>query len=105
MKELVGPGVKDVIVNLYKPSNILTSNSFLGMRAVLCMWSQGRHFRIAMRDASKSTLDSFISAYFNIGLPKKQEFIGQIHQIMKLNYDTVKLVLLKCKWYKNNMTP
>jgi hypothetical protein len=45
------------------------------------MWSKGRHFRIASRDEEKSTAASFISAYFDVGLPQKQEFIGQIHQL------------------------
>lgn len=66
------------------------------------MWSKGRHFRIASRDASKTTADSYISGYFDVGSEEKQEFIGQIDQIMKLNYDTVKPVLIKAKWYKNN---
>jgi hypothetical protein len=69
------------------------------------MWSKGRHFRIASRDEGKSTADSFISAYFHVGLPEKQEFIGQINQIMRLNYDSVKVVVLKCKWYDNNVKP
>jgi hypothetical protein len=64
----------------------------------------GRHFRIASRDASKSTADSFISAYFYVGHPEKQLFIGQIHQILRLNYDSVKPVLLKAKWYDNDVT-
>jgi hypothetical protein len=69
------------------------------------IWSQGRHFRIASRDVGKSTADSYISAYFNIGRPEKQEYIGQIDQIMTLNYDSIRLVLIKAKWYKNNVTP
>jgi hypothetical protein len=69
------------------------------------MWSQGRHFRIAGRDVSRTTSDSFISAYFDIGLPEKQEFVGQILQIMKLNYDSEKVVLLRARWYKNNVKP
>jgi hypothetical protein len=69
------------------------------------MWSNGRHFRVAARDEGKSTCDSFISAFFNVGLPEKEEFIGQIHQIMRLNYDSVKVVVLKCKWYDNNVKP
>jgi hypothetical protein len=38
-------------------------------------------------------------------LNEKQEFIGQIDQIIQLNYDSVKPVLLRVKWYKNNMNP
>jgi hypothetical protein len=69
------------------------------------MWSRGRHFRIASRDGSKTTADSFISAYFDVGLKEKQEFIGQIDQILELNYDSVKPILFKVKWYDNNVSP
>jgi hypothetical protein len=67
------------------------------------MWSRGRHFRIASRDSSKTTADSYISAYFEVGLPEKQEFIGQIDQIMEVNYDSVRPVLLRAKWYPNDV--
>jgi hypothetical protein len=66
------------------------------------MWSRGRHFQIASRDVGKSTADSYISAYFDIGMPEKQEFVGQIEQIMKLDYDTVEPILIRAKWFKNN---
>jgi hypothetical protein len=69
------------------------------------MWSKGRHFRIASRDASKTTADSYISAYFDVGLEEKREFIGQIDQIMELNYDSEKPVLIKAKWYNNVLNP
>jgi hypothetical protein len=69
------------------------------------MWSKGRHFRIASRDARKSTTDSYISAYFNTCLNEKQEYIGQIDQILELNYDSVRPVLIKAKWFDNNGKP
>jgi hypothetical protein len=69
------------------------------------MWSKGRHFRIGSRDAGKSTTDSYVSADFKVGQPEKQEFIGQIDQIMRLNYDSEKPVVLKVKWFKNNASP
>jgi hypothetical protein len=68
------------------------------------MWSRGRHFRIASRDVGKSTSDSYISAYFDVGHLEKREFIGQIHEIIKLNYDSVKPILIKAKWYPNKLT-
>jgi hypothetical protein len=72
---------------------------------VIGMWSRGRHLRIGSRDAAKTTKDSFISAYFDVGFKEKQEFIGQIDQINELNYNSMKPILLKCKWYNNNVLP
>jgi hypothetical protein len=54
------------------------------MLCAVGMWSKGRYFRIVARDAGKCTSDSYISAYFDIGFNEKQEYIGQIDQIMQL---------------------
>ena len=66
------------------------------------MTSNGRHFRIAKRDVGKPFADSYISSYFDLGFGKV-EFVGQIEDIVRLNYDSIKVVLLKGKWWNNNV--
>lgn len=69
------------------------------------MWSQWRHFRVLSRDSKvKTTADSYISAYFDVGTPEKQEFVGQIEHIIVLDYDSVKVTLFRGLWYNNNAT-
>ena len=69
------------------------------------MWSRGRHFRVASRDdKQKTTMDSYISSYFDIGLPEKHEFIGEIADIINLDYDSIKITLIRGQWFKNNVT-
>ena len=69
------------------------------------MWSRGRHFRIGRRDhASKTTSDSYISAYFEMGRAGRLEFVGQIDSIIMLDYDTVKQTLIRGNWWQNNQT-
>jgi hypothetical protein len=53
----------------------------------------------------KPIANSYISAYFDVWLLEKQEFIGQIDQIIKLNSDSVKPIFIQAKWYKNDMSP
>lgn len=65
------------------------------------MWSRGRHFRIASRDRPPKTADSYISSRFNEGNAEETEYIGQIHEIVRLTYNTQRIVLLKGKWWNN----
>ena len=75
------------------PAEGTTNYSFLKTG----MTSNGRHFRIAARDEGKPYADSYISSYFDQGFGNV-EFVGQIEDIVRLNYDSLSVVLLKGKW-------
>jgi hypothetical protein len=65
-------------------------------------WVYGRHFRVASRDLNKkTTFDCSISQWFEIEGEQK-EFIGYIDAIVRLDFDSFEIVLIKAKWYNSN---
>lgn len=67
------------------------------------MWSKGRKFRIASRDRSKTTADSYISSMFDEGNGEETQYMGQIDQIVRLTYNSQQSVLFKGKWWNNKI--
>ena len=66
---------------------------------------KGRHFRIAERDIErKTTFDSGILAYFDVGRGECTPFYGVLTDIIRLRYGKYGQTLFRGMWYDNKGT-
>ena len=66
---------------------------------------KGRHFKIAERDTKrKTTFDSGILAYFDVGRDECTPFYGVLTYIIRLQYGKYGQTLFRGMWYDNKGT-
>lgn len=76
------------------------------------MWAFGNHLRLASAETHLKTCDSGVAAIFRrpcrAGLRDQNhvladvEYVGQVHEIIEVNYGRLCVIVLFCSWIKAN---
>jgi hypothetical protein len=93
------------------PPDVLESSRLPQRRATAyrAMWAHGMHFRVRSSEEQRVTADSGVAATFERHEPNaaegcvmKTEFVGNVEEILELDYQNHCVVVLLCNWVKAN---
>ena len=93
------------VVSLSKPPSDLATK-------YCSIWAFGNHLRVASAEIHLTTCDSGVAAIFRHlcrSGPRDRhlvladvEYVGQVHEILELNYGGLCVIVLLCNWIKAN---
>jgi len=79
----------------------------------LAMWAYGQHFRIEKKDKNRMIFDYGVMVDFDQAshastkdtnlIEGKIQYVGQIQEILQLNFRSFKCVVFKCKWFEGHV--